>query len=247
MYLLTCISGQQLWKESTRGDIILWVWVLIQASRIFVVGSKCSQTTQLIDAHNKVLIPFYYSCYLLVIYCRWDYFALDHPACSIEAFQETVQCAARLFCIQQNTVSRARRMVPMMYHSRKNCNNNNMDFLNDFHIHTEVSSVEWGKHLHSAREVYSQGERNGRHGVMFGIFPSPCCFMDGWKDLMGFPTELPSCFGEYWSIIMMDVKNEGKDENLWAMYSGGFSLHVCPWGLSRETEWKGMEKGQFIM
>lgn len=122
----------------------MWVRVLIQASRIFVIGSKRSQTTLFIDARNKVLIPFYYSCYF-VIYVRWDCISHpDHPACSIEALQKTVQWAARPFCIQQNTVSRARRMVPMLYHSRKNCNNNNMDFVNDFHIHTEVSSVEGG-------------------------------------------------------------------------------------------------------
>lgn len=63
----------------------------------------------------------------------------------------TVQCAAKPFCIQQNTVSRARKMVPMLYCSRKTCNNNNMDFVNDFHIHTEISSVERGNHLHFAR------------------------------------------------------------------------------------------------
>lgn len=73
-----------------------------------------------------------------------------------------------------------------------------MDFVNDFHIHTEVSSVERGNHLHFARRVSSQGgKRSGQHGVVFGIFPSPCCFMDGWKSLMGFPTELPSCCGKY--------------------------------------------------
>lgn len=63
--------------------------------------------------------------------------------------------------------------------------------------------------------------------------------MDGWKDLMGFPIELPSCFGEYWSIIVKDVKNRGKNENL--------SFYVYLWGLSRETECRRVEKGQFIM
>lgn len=32
-------------------------------------------------------------------------------------------------------------------HSRKSCNNNRKSFVNDFHIHTEVSSVEAGNHL----------------------------------------------------------------------------------------------------
>lgn len=200
-------------------------WVLIKTFRISVVASKYFQTALLGDARNKVLISFCYSCYF-VIYSRRDCISLDHPACSIEAFQMTVQWAARPFCIQQHTVSRARRTVPMLHHSRKNCNNNNMDFVNDFHIHTEVSSVERGNHLHFARRVYSQRERSGRYGDMFGIFPSPCCFMDGWKDLTGFPTKLPSCCGEYWSLIMEDVKNEGKDENFWAMFSQGLSFSV---------------------
>lgn len=35
-------------------------------------------------------------------------------------------------------------MVPMLHHSRMNCNDNNMNFVNDFHIRSEVSSVERG-------------------------------------------------------------------------------------------------------
>lgn len=86
-------------------------------------------------------------------------------------------------------------MVPMPYHSRKDCNNNNMDFVNDFHIHTEVSSAERGNHLQFAKEVCSQGkEMDGvQRGVRFQIFPSPCWFVDTWKSLMGFPTEVPGC------------------------------------------------------
>lgn len=34
-----------------------------------------------------------------------------------------------------------------------------------------------------------------------------------------------------------------RDENHWAMYS----LLVCPWRLSGETEWNEMEKGQCVM
>ena len=108
--------------------------------------------------------------------------------------EETVQRAAR----QQNTVSGARRMVPMLHRGRKNCNNNNMDFVNDFHIHTEVSSVERGNHLHFARYVCSQGGRETDSvGLCLEYSLPPRCFMDGWKELMGFPTELPSCCGEY--------------------------------------------------
>lgn len=54
----------------------------------------------------------YYSCYFLTYYPRWDCIFLDHPACSIETFHKTVQWAAKPFCIQQNTVSSARRMFP---------------------------------------------------------------------------------------------------------------------------------------
>ena len=71
--------------------------------------------------------------------------------------------------------------------------------------------------------------------------------MDGWKDSMGFPIELPSCFGEYWSIIVKDVKNRGKNENLWATYRLDLVfMWICGGWVEKQNaeEWK---KGQFIM
>ena len=67
----------------------------------------------------------------------------------------------------------------MLYHCRANCNNNNVGSVNDFHIHTEVSSAERGNHLHSARQVCSQGEQEQ---------PLPPLLFYGWMErLDGFP------------------------------------------------------------
>lgn len=99
------------WKQGKRTVWADEFW--LKRPECLLIGSKGSQTKLLISAHNKVLIPFYSSCYF-VIHSRWDYISLDHPASSIETFHKTVQWAARPLCITQNTVSRARGTVPML-------------------------------------------------------------------------------------------------------------------------------------
>lgn len=147
---------------------------------------------QFVDDRNKVFIPFYYSC-CFVIYSAWVYISLDHPAGSIEAFQ--------------NPDSRARRLIPMLHHSTKNCNNNKMKLVNDFHIHTEVSSVETGNHLHFARPCSSLEERGWHYRVMFGIFPpSAVLWMDGrtrWVSPPSCPVFLGNIDHSSWRMLEM--------------------------------------------
>lgn len=160
-------------------------------SRIF----KCSQTTLFINAHNTVEFAF-----LFIIHLTLSYF-LDEGTflwttrhVQKTRFQKTVQRAVRSVC-QQNTVGRARGIVPMFYYSRKDCNNNNMDSVNDFHIHTEVSSVESGKHLHSARQVSSREGRGAAWDCVWNI-ALPLLFYGWLKELDGFPHRAaPSMWG----------------------------------------------------
>lgn len=110
-------------------------------------------------------------------------FPPDHPAGSIEDFRR--QCSVQPAEPWQTDSHAASQ--------HKEFNNNKMTFVNDFHIRTEVSSVQTGNHLHAARHGSSREESGWQYRVMFGIFPPPAAL---WKDSMGFPTELPSCFGE---------------------------------------------------
>lgn len=108
---------------------------------------------------------------------------------------------------QQNPDSRARRLIPMLHHSTKNCNNNKMKLVNDFHIHTEVSSVETGNHLHFARPCSSLEERGWHYRVMFGIFPPPAVlWMDGrtrWVSPPSCPVVLGNIDHSSWRMLEM--------------------------------------------
>lgn len=46
------------------------------------------------------------------------------------------------------------------------------------------------------KSVLSRGKKQAAWGCVWNI-PFPLLFYGCWKDLMGFPIELPSCFGEY--------------------------------------------------
>lgn len=146
---LTYVTGCKERKESTSN------WIPIQTSRIFVFGSE---TFPELTVH------------VTLWHLRWDYISLDHPACSVKTFQKTVHWAAK-----PSTSSRtlSQKNVPMLCPSRKNCTN--IDFVNDFHIHTEVSSVERGNHLHFARHVFYQGVKTAWACAWYiPIVPLPC-------------------------------------------------------------------------
>lgn len=95
---------------------LIWLWEMIKLliQKPLFLDPALSQNMLFIDPIIKPppLPLVYYSCYFVTYYPRWDYIFLDHPACSIETFHKTVQWAAKPFCIQQNTVSSARRMFP---------------------------------------------------------------------------------------------------------------------------------------
>lgn len=130
-------------------------------------------------SHTQVLAPIYYSYYFMTYYRRWDYISLDHPACSVETFQKTVQRAAKPFRIQQNTepeeCSHAVSQQKELYQY----------VVNDFHIHTEVSSVEWGNHLHFARQVFYRAVRTAwacACAWYIPIVPLNCSWTKGWMN-----------------------------------------------------------------
>lgn len=89
------------------------------------------------------------------------------------------------------------------------------------------------------------GEEADSTGLCLEYSPLPAVlWMNGrtwWVSLLSCPVVVGNIDQSSWRMLKMKER----------MTSFGpckvESLHVCPWGLSRETEWKGTEKGQFIM
>lgn len=175
---LTYITGCKERKESTS------IWILIQASRIFVFGSKRFPDHTVHRPHNKVLTPIYYSCYFVTYYHRWDYISLDHPACSIETFQKTVQWAAKPFCIQQNTVSSARRMFPCCVPAEGTVTR--WIFLMIFTFTLRFPLWRGGTTCTLPDKSFLEGKGAGKLGLcLVYSLPSAVGWMDGWMAAVG--------------------------------------------------------------
>lgn len=171
----------------------------------FSIDSRQNPThTLFIDAHNGVLISFYYWCYFVI------YSFPRPPSTFNRSTSEEAAVGSQAFLhAAEHCQHEPEELFPCCITADRTVTITVWTLLMIFTFTLRFFFVERGNHLHFARQVCSQGKRNGQHGSVFGIFPSSCCFMDGWKGLIGFPLELPSCCGEYLSIIVKDVKNEG--------------------------------------